>query len=144
MIQTTGLFILNALDELLITHPTNSPFNRWSIPKGIPDLNETYLDAAIRELFEETNINVIDLKISEFEYGDPVPYKNKLKNLQPIFCRTLVDTGKLSLKCNSLVDGESFYENDIIKWYPIKDAIKLIHETQVKAIKSNQKFNSKL
>jgi predicted NUDIX family NTP pyrophosphohydrolase len=49
--------------EVLIVHPSG-PYNRnapWSIPKGIPDEDETLEDAARRETWEETGVRPGDL-----------------------------------------------------------------------------------
>jgi len=39
---------------LLLGHATRTP--RWDIPKGVADPGETFLDAALRELQEETGL----------------------------------------------------------------------------------------
>jgi hypothetical protein len=36
----------------------------------------------------------------------------------------------IELKCNSLVDGRDFYENDNVKWFSISDALDIMHKTQ--------------
>jgi ADP-ribose pyrophosphatase YjhB (NUDIX family) len=134
MVYTAGIFLFNNKDEIIVVHPTNAPMNKWSIPKGLVDEKETIVEAAKRELFEETNVNLENLKLLFLKTGDNVMYSNKKKTLCPIFCKVLIDTDLLELKCNSLVDGQNFYENDQILWMPVDKAIKVIHETQVKAL----------
>jgi putative (di)nucleoside polyphosphate hydrolase len=49
-----GVVILNELDELLLAHVTGQ--HQWDIPKGAANAEETPLQAAVRETFEETGI----------------------------------------------------------------------------------------
>lgn len=49
-----GTLVLDAQGRLLLGHVTHTP--RWDIPKGLRDPGETTLEAAIRELREETGL----------------------------------------------------------------------------------------
>jgi 8-oxo-dGTP pyrophosphatase MutT (NUDIX family) len=56
--------------NILLCHVTGS--NHWDLPKGKVDPGETNLDAAVRELYEETSIRVsadrlIDLGIFQYK-----------------------------------------------------------------------------
>jgi predicted NUDIX family NTP pyrophosphohydrolase len=56
MFRRTGKY-----PEIFLVHPGGPFFSKkdegyWSIPKGMPDINEDLLDAAIREFGEETGI----------------------------------------------------------------------------------------
>ena len=53
-----GVFLVREDGNILICHPTNHAPDFWSIPKGLVDDGEELLAAAIRETFEETNINL--------------------------------------------------------------------------------------
>lgn len=62
---------INGEPHLLMCHATNNSF--WDIPKGGLDLNELPINAAIRELQEETGfiINSKDLTdLGTFEYNN--------------------------------------------------------------------------
>ena len=48
--------IVTGGDRLLLGHATRSP--RWDIPKGLADPGESFIAAAVRELFEETGLHV--------------------------------------------------------------------------------------
>jgi putative (di)nucleoside polyphosphate hydrolase len=49
-----GTLVVDAGRRLLLGHVTHTP--RWDIPKGLQDPGETLLEAAMRELFEETGL----------------------------------------------------------------------------------------
>lgn len=134
MIYTAGIFLFNSKDEILLVHPTNAPHKTWSIPKGLVDENETVVEAAKRELLEETNVNLDTLKPVYFWHGENVLYKTKKKTLCPVFSKVLIGLNEIELKCNSLVEGKNFFENDQIKWFKVKEALEIIHESQVKAL----------
>jgi len=51
-------------NKILIGHPTNAPWKgTYSIPKGLVDKGETFIDAAIRETSEEVGITIDKSKI---------------------------------------------------------------------------------
>lgn len=52
---TCGIFLFDVEENILICRVTYSK-NLWSIPKGLVDENETFIDTALRELKEETSI----------------------------------------------------------------------------------------
>lgn len=133
MTITTGIFLLNIKGEILLVHPTNASWKNWSIPKGLPDENEKLIDAAKRELKEETNIDFDQLKIAYLYESTPVNYKSGKKRLMPFFAKVVSGIDEIELKCNSLVEGKNFKENDQITWFPFEEAKKIMHETQVKA-----------
>ncbi len=59
----------NNIKELFMAHVTNKPF--WDIPKGGKNPNETYIQAAIREMYEEVGFkcetkDLLDLGIFEY------------------------------------------------------------------------------
>ena len=53
--------VFNNKNELLLN--LRSDTNTWGIPGGSKELDETLEECAVRELKEETNINVNDLKL---------------------------------------------------------------------------------
>lgn len=137
MIYTAGIFLFNKDNNLLIVHPTNAPKTKWSIPKGLVDDNEDVYDAAVRELFEETNIDIRLLKPVFVRRGDNVPYKNKKKTLCPFFVKVFDDMDNIELKCTSMVEiagKKPFPENDKFLWCSLVNAKDVIHETQVEAL----------
>ena len=55
---TAGGIILNELEEIVIV---NQNHDSWSLPKGHLEKGETLLEAAIREIYEETGLINISL-----------------------------------------------------------------------------------
>jgi len=127
MKTTCGVFLV-CNNKLLIGHVTNTE-NDWSIPKGLIDPGETELEAALRELKEETNIDssLVNVQNIQTLY---TPYTHK----QKILCSFLALTNKEhEAICYSMVTshgGEPFPEIDHFKWVSFDEALEKIHYTQ--------------
>jgi len=70
---TVDIIVINMLKqpcEILLIERKHAPFaNMWALPGGFVDVNENLIDAAYRELLEETNIT--DISLSQFyTFGD--------------------------------------------------------------------------
>lgn len=137
-VKASGLFLVKNDQTILIGHPTGHYDNVWSIPKGKIESGEDYLDAALRECYEETNVDLRPyLPCNYYELNKEV-YKHKKKELYPfvIFQRDIdVDFNSFELKCNSFVDKDSKYnaglpEMDDFRWVTIEEAKLLLHHTQ--------------
>lgn len=124
---TCGFFIVNDEEKILIVHPTNSSDSIWSIPKGRLDAGETELEAAYREVREETNIDLTAYKGNVIKLGKR-KYKHGKKTLSAF---TFEYDGKFKeeLKCESMVRGK-FPEVDKYQWVSFQKAFELIHYTQ--------------
>ena len=74
MRKGVGIIVLNSEDKVFVGKRKDNPLDNWQMPQGGVDLQEDYLTAAKRELFEETNIRNIKI-IKEiggiFEYELP-------------------------------------------------------------------------
>jgi 8-oxo-dGTP pyrophosphatase MutT (NUDIX family) len=143
--NSSGIFIFNYKNELLICHPTGGRHDtNWSIPKGQIDKNETTLEAAVRETLEETNIDLSDV-IYDIKYVGTQQYEKLNKSLIS-YVYKFNENIKFDLKCNSFVsefdeEGNKKWnggkpENDVIKFVSIKEATNLLHEAQIKLLKS--------
>lgn len=135
MITTCGIFLINDKGQLLITHPTNSPWDLWSIPKGVKESLESYLDAAIREAKEEIGINLKDFKFKESDYVQlpSIQYLNGKKILYSYFIKVGSELNHVNFSCSSYVHGKdypSFPEIDMINWVDLITASKLLHPNQ--------------
>ena len=133
---TCGIIIENAEGQILICHPTNSPKNSWSIPKGLNEDLEDFWETAKRELFEETSIDLDQCDYTMEELPRLFIYKNKRKCLKAFWVK-LNDNkiDQVKLECKSLVDND-FPEVDKFMWTSPEEALKLMHQTQIEAIQA--------
>ncbi len=71
---TTDIVVFNKSDislKVLLIKRLNEPFkDKWALPGGFVDENEPLLNAALRELKEETNIDKIELE-QLHSFGNP-------------------------------------------------------------------------
>ena len=95
--------VFNNKNELLLNLRNDT--NNWGIPGGSKELNETLEECAIRELKEETNINVNDLELitvlSGKEYYFKYPNEDELDCVIALY-KVLNYEGELNIN-----DGES-------------------------------------
>ena len=141
MDTTCGIYLVNNKNQILLVHPINAPKFMWSIPKGLMNKGETYLEAALRETFEETNVK-LDMespkikRIMEFEL---IKYKKTKKQLKAFALIIDDDFSDETLKCTSTFDNRDKIkvpENDLVQWFPLdfqtqaKYAHIKLHETQ--------------
>ena len=151
IVDTGGIFLINRDGKLLVAHPTNHPENFWSIPKGKVDSGEDFLTAALREMWEEVNIDFRDNDII-FHELTPKVFNNKRKRLNSFVIfekeNDSFDFSKFELKCNSKVQPEmgDFYEMDDFTWIDFNSEKHKLHHTQVecfdeiKALNGNEKI----
>ena len=135
MEYTVGIFLYDERNKkILIVHPTNGA-NHWSVPKGLKDGNEDIFTAGLRELKEETNISIGEIKdyIKYVEGYTVVKYPKRSKYLAPFLIMIDYDVTKFDLKCESMVEIEGrkpFPEVDDFKWVTLDEALPLVHVTQ--------------
>jgi len=105
-----GLIFYN--NKLLICRPSWNE-DRWDLPKGRPKDGETPLQTAIREVHEETNIE-IPANCIIINHGE-VKYRRK-RNIHLFTFILSVNPGEI--KCNSFFDrdGEQIPEMVDYKW----------------------------
>ena len=79
MKKSAGVIIVLNNEKILLCHPANNDkwFGSYSFPKGGLEEGESTLDAAIRELREETSVIVNKNQISNLENPIIVTYENK-------------------------------------------------------------------
>jgi len=78
MKKSAGVIIILKNEKVLLCHPTRSKwFGTYSFPKGGIEEGESTLDAALRELKEETSVVINKNKISNLKDPIIVDYVNK-------------------------------------------------------------------
>lgn len=131
--------------EVFLVHPggpfwKNKDAGSWSIPKGEFGDNEKPLDAAIREMKEETGITL------NGEFIKLTPIKQKSGKLVFAFAKEF-DLDPAQIKSNEFEmewppkSGEKkmFPEIDKADWFDIKTAKEKINQAQVELIAELQK-----
>lgn len=135
---THGILLVDNKMKVLCVHPTNADKDFWSLPKGGAEEGETSLEAAIREMKEETNFTVDPFNghIVYYEFLGGYNYKRTKKklNCHVVYIDLPLSTMDLNLKCESLIDGTDIPECDIVKWRSIDSCLKILHHTQVEAL----------
>lgn len=104
--------------KLLIARPRwDSPY--WNIPKGKMNSGETYWQTAIREVKEESNID-ITLSVSISDLGLHKYIKRKDIYL---FAIILNDNHKFYIKCNSFYEENGKKKPEMVdyKWIDLND-----------------------
>jgi ADP-ribose pyrophosphatase YjhB (NUDIX family) len=132
---TCGIF-LKKEDKILICRVTNSK-NIWSIPKGLIDKeDESTKHTAIRELREETSIDLEKLNIVKSNYIGSFPYKNRSKILECFLYEINDDLESIKLECLSMVhnNGNPFPEVDKFMWASYEESIELLHNSQIEPL----------
>jgi 8-oxo-dGTP pyrophosphatase MutT (NUDIX family) len=135
--KAAGLFLVNREDKILVGHPTRHNPNFWSIPKGKLDGDETPLQAAIRETYEESNVKLFH-DLHEFIFIGKELYRHKKKDIT-LFAHFETENenwDKLNITCNSNVPEEKggFPEMDAFRWVTLDEARTILHETQVRML----------
>ena len=67
MEKSCGVILFNGLKVLLLQHPDSDKGGHWDFPKGHIEKGENKIQAALRELAEETGITEVEL-LSDFSH----------------------------------------------------------------------------
>lgn len=149
--ETAGIFFFNNQYELLVGHPTGHKADFWSIPKGKLDKGETSYEAALRETWEEMNVDLGEAT-SQYEL-ETIKYKSGKKKLKPFVIfeeeNRKIDSSTFDLKCNSLVSKDSKWnaglpEMDAFRWITLDEAKDVLHQAQIECLEAiTQLINEK-
>lgn len=135
---THGIILVDSKMKVLCVHPTNAEKDFWSLPKGGAEEGESSLEAAIREMHEETNISIEPFNghLIYYEYLGSYLYKRTKKklNCHVVYIDLPLSTMDLDLKCTSLIENTEIPECDIVKWRSIDSCLRILHHTQVEAL----------
>lgn len=135
MVTTCGIFLYSTnFKKILVCHSTHSPWNQWSIPKGlIDDTDEDLFETATRELKEETGLELKKMNVLKTYPLPPIKYQNKNKVLESFLVTTDFNLKNFPFTCYSYVD-KSFPEVNKWKWISLDMTQNYIHESQQKNI----------
>jgi predicted NUDIX family NTP pyrophosphohydrolase len=129
-LTTCGIYLFDKnTDKVLICHATNASWTTWSIPKGLKDKKENAYAAAVRELEEETGIDLSHLHIISIATLEPVKYQKQNKVLESFLVVTDTSLRDHNFKCRSMIN-ESMPEVDRWSWVTLDDMLLKVHETQ--------------
>lgn len=129
---TCGIYLYNTRSKkILVCHATNSSWKTWSVPKGLKDPGEDSFTAAVRELKEETGIDIKELNVLGVYTLPPVKYQKQNKVLESFLVITDTSPDEYSFHCHSMTD-KGLPEIDSWKWIGLDTAGKYLHESQLK------------
>lgn len=135
--HTCGLIIVDWDKNILAGLPYGGIFkhNGLSFPKGIAEENESYVDAAIRETYEETGLEIFDEERKKINPIDPVKYKkDKMLHLHLLYLNWSLE--HYNFRCTSYIDNDP-NKPEIIEFYllPFKKIIHLLNPKQANILK---------
>jgi 8-oxo-dGTP diphosphatase len=97
--------------EILLVERKSPPFQgEWALPGGFMEIDERLVDAAARELAEETGLKKIELK--QFYTFDEPGRDPRHRTISTVFIGELTDANQ---KPKASSDAKS------VKWYSIRD-----------------------
>jgi len=124
----SGIALIND-GRIFLIRPFLSNNDKWGIPKGHIEVNETVEKTAIREFNEETGIKLVG-NIS-FLSTVTTKYKNNIKNVNVYKC---ISSGKEQfIKSNIITEGQfsGNPENVDGQWFSYDEALEKIHKYQI-------------
>lgn len=139
METTCGIFLIDSRDKCLIVHPTGHAKNTWSLPKGKVERGEIFLDAATRELREETGLNISEFAgfITMIRRLPSVKYTTRRKILIPFAIWLSISMQDVHLYCD-VQPHHNLPENDDFRWVGLHELKYFIHPTQKAVIQHVQ------
>jgi len=142
-----GVVLLNKENKVFVAKRIDNPNNFWQMPQGGKDRGENNLDAALRELFEETSIKSVSI-IKEIEgtisYNLPknllgIIWKGKYKGQTQkwFLMRYLGDDSEINIK----TEKPEFLD---WKWVDLKEITNLVVDFKLNVYKEVQKKVEKI
>ncbi len=138
---SAGFLIRSTNDKYLIVRPSSKTGTTggWGIPKGKRDPGEAIINAAIREVFEETDLRIQDNPEIEFEsqpfYHYEVEtneYRKQAKFKKQVYVFRAYCTDKIEkfpFKCTSMLEcGKP--EVDEFEWVTLEEAYDKVVKSQ--------------
>jgi bis(5'-nucleosidyl)-tetraphosphatase len=136
MEHTYGIFLFNKNDEVLICRPYGIKTNTgWTVPKGKAEKDETDIQAALREFYEEAGMDLKKYE-SDITFIGKQTYKTKKKRFYGFILKLNKTISIDKFKCDCKIVGKSVPEVDNYEWVSVDEAISRIHEAQSKLLKN--------
>jgi 8-oxo-dGTP pyrophosphatase MutT (NUDIX family) len=127
---TCGIYLYSIpLKKILACHAARTAKTNWSIPKGVRDAGEESFAAALRELYEETGIDLRHKKVKPQLTFQPVKYHTRNKWLESFLVVSEQDWNDHKFICHTWVE-DRFPEIDKWEWISLEEAEIRLHETQ--------------
>lgn len=120
-----GVVVLNGDAVLLIRRGKPPRQGEWSLPGGAQELGETVRQTAVREVREETGIEIADLALLDVidlissQRGGPVQQHYTLIDFQAVYAGGVVSAG------TDAADAQ---------WWPVDEAISLVNWAETKRV----------
>ena len=114
---TAAIVMINKKGDILAGHATGRKMDTgWDFPKGCVDGNESHIHAAVRELMEETGINLWDIEDAKLLDLGIFPH-NKEKDIHIYLCQVDEFPNLDELECTSYfeLDGKQIPEVNAFK-----------------------------
>lgn len=136
--------LINSKGKFLLIHPYKGCDKCWGVPKGKMEPNETLLDTAIREVKEETGLDMRELADKLYISSEPI-YDFKVgNNNKHVYIFYAEDTDgflqKKELHCNTYIEGKTVHEIDNFMWCSLREIEEKLTKSQkglIDLIRSN-------
>lgn len=129
MTITCGIFLVSKDQKVLVgkSHGSNRRI-LYSIPKGKVEEGETHRQAALRELFEEANIDIKNWE-DRLKELPSVKYKNRKKTLKPFYIFDIDREMFSQVKCNAYTEKgiPEFFD---LEWIDLEECRTALHPSQ--------------
>lgn len=126
--KSSGLYVL------LIEQQFGSSEKYWALPGGLVQDNESLKDAVIRELHEETNVQLTFME-QLYTFGDDINRDSRNRVISVAYY-ALVDASNLEIKANT--DAEK------VQWYKIDEIPTLAFDHNLILKKGIERLKAKL
>ena len=124
----------NNLYVLLIEQRFGSSEKYWALPGGLVKQDESLSDAVIRELHEETNVQLTFME-QLYTFGDDI-YRDTRNRVISVAYYALVDASHLEIKADT--------DADKVQWYKIDEIPKLAFDHNIILEKAISRLKAKL
>ncbi len=135
-IKTSAGLMVMFENRILLGHPTGHTWwNSYTIPKGMVEKGESFIDAAIRETYEEVGL-LIDKKQIKSD-ASVIQYKSKIDVVYKQIVYYRVNLQELPIICDGFKIKQQYLQMEEIDWagfVTVEDALDRIFFRQKEII----------